>query len=81
MGASAGLHITALLPPGVSEVDVIAEALAQGVYVDGLRKYRLHKENAAPGGLIFGYSNVPERLIDEGVRLIAASISRTRERT
>jgi GntR family transcriptional regulator/MocR family aminotransferase len=78
VGASAGLHITAWLPPDVSEEQVIADALRLGVYVDGLQKYRLRKDDA-PGGLIFGYSNVPERLIDDGVRVLAEAISGARQ--
>jgi len=58
VGASAGLHVLAWLPPDVDEASVVAEGLRLGVEVDGLAKYRMAPSDA--GGLIFGYGNVAD---------------------
>jgi GntR family transcriptional regulator/MocR family aminotransferase len=72
-GASAGLHVLALLPGGVDEGAVIERSLASGIKVTGLRPtYR--DGSTAPGGLILGYGQVSVSQIDEGVRLLATAV-------
>ena len=73
-GASAGLHVLALLPRGVDEATVIERALTSGVKVTGLR-HTYHAADPARGGLILGYGQVSAAQIDEGVRLLAAAVS------
>ena len=73
-GASAGLHVLALLPRGIDEAVVIDRALAAGVKVTGLRQTYQDAVHA-PGGLILGYGQVSPERIDEGVRLLAAAVS------
>jgi GntR family transcriptional regulator/MocR family aminotransferase len=73
VGASAGLHVLAWLPPGVSESRVLEEAKRRGVGIDGLEKYRITRRDG-PGALIFGYANLTERAIEEGIRLLAQAI-------
>ena len=75
-GAAAGLHLVAWLPPDLDEVTVVAAALARGVGVHGIDRYR----QARPGrpGLIFGYSSLSERAIAEGVGLLAAAVADVR---
>jgi GntR family transcriptional regulator/MocR family aminotransferase len=73
-GASAGLHVLALLPPGIDEAVVMERALAAGVKVTGLR-HTYHDPERAPGGLILGYGQVPAAQIDDGVRLLAAAVA------
>jgi len=73
-GASAGLHVLALLPRGVDEGAVIERALASGVKVTGLRHTYQDPERAA-GGLILGYGQVSVAQIEEGVRLLAAAVA------
>jgi GntR family transcriptional regulator/MocR family aminotransferase len=74
VGASAGLHVLAWLPGDVNEARVLEEAKRLGVGIDGLEKYRItHRDG--PGGLIFGYANLNERAIDEGIRLLAQAIA------
>jgi GntR family transcriptional regulator/MocR family aminotransferase len=77
VGASAGLHVLAWLPPGVDEASVVQLAADAGVAVDGLTPYR-RAGHGLPGGLLFGYGTVTEGAIDEGVRLIADVIDRAR---
>ena len=73
IGASAGLHVLAMLPPGIDEGRVIDEAARSGVKVTGLA-HTYRDPTRAPGGLIFGYGQVPASEIDEGVRLVADAV-------
>jgi GntR family transcriptional regulator/MocR family aminotransferase len=77
IGASAGLHVLALLPPGIDEVAVIADAAAAGVKMTGLRHTYLDPSRA-PGGLIIGYGQVLPSEIDGGIRLVATAIDALR---
>ena len=66
VGASAGLHVFAWLPPGVDEAGVVRRAASAGVGVYGLSRYG-YARNSDAGGLIFGYGAVTEREIVEGI--------------
>jgi GntR family transcriptional regulator/MocR family aminotransferase len=72
VGAAAGLHLVALLPPELDEADVVRAAAGHGVKVAGLSPYRLAP--STEGGLIFGYSNLTEATIRLGVELLAEAI-------
>ena len=67
MGASAGLHILTWLPPQVDESALVEAALGIGVGLEGVGKYRISRPDL-PGGLIFGYANLAESAIEEGIR-------------
>jgi GntR family transcriptional regulator/MocR family aminotransferase len=71
-GIAAGLHLVAWLPEDLDEETVIAAAAREGVAVAGLSPYRLSP--APRGGLIFGYSNLNERQITDGVTRLARAI-------
>ena len=73
VGASAGLHVLAWLPPGVDEAAIVERSAALGVAVDGVTPYRIDGRDR-PGGLLFGYGAVSGSAIDEGVRLIASTL-------
>jgi GntR family transcriptional regulator/MocR family aminotransferase len=76
-GIAAGLHLVAWLPQDLKEAAVIAAAAREGVAVAGVTPYRL---SAAPrGGLIFGYSNLNERTIADGITRLARAVSSLRE--
>jgi GntR family transcriptional regulator/MocR family aminotransferase len=77
IGASAGLHVLAMLPRGIDEALVIESASASGVKVTGLRPTYLDPAHA-PGGLILGYGQVSASEIDEGVRLVATAVDARR---
>jgi GntR family transcriptional regulator / MocR family aminotransferase len=72
-GIAAGLHLVTWLPRDLDEQTVIAAAAREGVAVAGLSPYRLSP--ARRGGLIFGYSNLDERQIADGVTRLARAIS------
>jgi GntR family transcriptional regulator/MocR family aminotransferase len=72
-GIAAGLHLVAWLPPKLEEATVIAAAAREGVAVAGVTPYRLSP--APRGGLIFGYSNLNERVIADGIARLARAVS------
>jgi GntR family transcriptional regulator / MocR family aminotransferase len=55
---------------------VIAAAAREGVAVAGVSPYRLSP--APRGGLIFGYSNLEERQIVDGVARLARAVAAIR---
>ena len=58
---------------------MIAAAAREGVAVAGVSPYRLSP--APRGGLIFGYSNLNERAIADGITRLARAVSGLREGT
>jgi GntR family transcriptional regulator / MocR family aminotransferase len=76
-GIAAGLHLVAWLPQDLDEATVIAAAAREGVAVAGVSPYRLSP--TPRGGLIFGYSNLNERAIADGVARLARAVSSLRE--
>lgn len=80
VGASAGLHVVAWLPPGVDETSVVGGALARGVNVNGITPYRRLRHDR-PGGLVFGYGTPTGTEIEEGIRLVAEVLAAIRRTT
>jgi DNA-binding transcriptional MocR family regulator len=78
-GIAAGLHLVTWLPRNLGEETVIAAAAREGVAVAAVSPYRLSP--GGRGGLIFGYSNLNERQIAEGVTRLARAISSLRNGT
>jgi GntR family transcriptional regulator/MocR family aminotransferase len=78
-GIAAGLHLVAWLPPDLGEAAVVAAAAREGVAVAGVSPYRLSP--SPRGGLIFGYSNLNERVIADGITRLARAVSGLREAT
>jgi GntR family transcriptional regulator/MocR family aminotransferase len=72
-GIAAGLHLVAWLPQDLEEATVIAAAAREGVAVAGVSPYRLSP--APRGGFIFGYSNLNERAITDGIVRLARAVS------
>jgi GntR family transcriptional regulator / MocR family aminotransferase len=75
-GIAAGLHLVAWLPQDLEEATVIAAAAREGVAVAGVSPYRLSP--APRGGFIFGYSNLNERAITDGIVRLARAVSSLR---
>ena len=78
-GIAAGLHLVAWLPESLDEAAVIESARTEGVEVAGVSPYRIAP--GGRGGLIFGYSNLSERAIAEGVVRLARAVSAVRQRS
>ena len=75
VGASAGLHLLAWLPPDLDEAAVLAAADRAGIGLAGVTGRRVAP---GPGGLIFGYGGIAEAAIDAGVRRLAEVIGDAR---
>ena len=71
-GASAGLHVLALLPADLDEAAIVERAAEVGIGLSGLSPRRI-----APGppGLIFGYGAIAESAIDGAVERLAGVVS------
>ena len=76
VGASAGLHVLALLPDGVDEAAVLTRADELDIAVDGLSQYRLAAD--IPAGLILGYAQHTEDQIEARVERLAEAIATSR---
>jgi len=72
IGAEAGMHLVALLPPGVSDVAVARKAAQMGISAQPLSSCYL--KPPARGGLILGYGGADARQIHDGVRKLNLSI-------
>ncbi|HWS70087.1 MAG TPA: PLP-dependent aminotransferase family protein [Steroidobacteraceae bacterium] len=68
----AGLHVAARLKT-LREDSVIARGRGAGVGIGALRPY--YAKTPTMGGLMFGYGNLDERSIDQGLELFRASIA------
>jgi GntR family transcriptional regulator/MocR family aminotransferase len=72
-GISAGMHVTTWLPDGLDEAAVVAAAAQRSLGVYGVAPYRI--ACTGRGGLLFGYGNLSEQAIREGVSLLRAAVS------
>ncbi len=72
IGAEAGMHLVAMLPPGVSDIAVSKKAAAIGISAMPLSSCYLK----APirGGLILGYGGTDVRQIRDGMRKLATVV-------
>jgi GntR family transcriptional regulator/MocR family aminotransferase len=78
VGIAAGLHLVAWLPDDLDEAAVIDAAAEAGVRLAGVAPFRF-----SPGrpGLIFGYSDLSERAIADGIARLADAICGMRARS
>lgn len=72
IGAEAGMHLVALLPPGVSDVAVSKRAGEKGISVRPLSACYL--DPPGRGGLILGYGGVDVQAIRDGIRTLKSCI-------
>ncbi len=77
-GIAAGLHLVAYLPGDLDETAVVEAAARRDVAVYGLAPYRISR--AGRPGLIFGYATLAERVLAEGIEILAEAISDVRRR-
>ncbi len=76
VGASAGLHVLAWLPPDLDEASIVGRAMEAGIGLSGLASRRI--DPSGSGGLIFGYGVIATGAIDEGMRRLADVVAATR---
>jgi len=75
-GIAAGLHLITWLPADLDEGRVVDAASEAGLNIAGLAQYRVG--GPGRGGLIFGYSNLDERRIEQGIALLTEAVDRLR---
>jgi GntR family transcriptional regulator/MocR family aminotransferase len=73
VGIAAGLHLVAWLPADLDEQAVVARAAEHGVAVAPVSAFELSPTGRA--GLIFGYSDLDERAIADGVVRLAQAVA------
>ncbi|WP_353064195.1 PLP-dependent aminotransferase family protein [Tunturibacter psychrotolerans] len=74
IGAEAGMHLVALLPPGIDDRQVARQAAQDGISAMPLSMCQLTKQ--ARGGLILGYGGTDTTEIQDGVRKLRASLDK-----
>jgi GntR family transcriptional regulator/MocR family aminotransferase len=70
-GIAAGLTVLVTLPPDVSQTAIEARALAAGVRVYPVSRYRTKLGPGVFPGLVLGYGLLTPAKIEQGVRLLA----------
>ena len=70
-GIAAGLHALVELPGGMREEDVVADAAARGLSVQGLGAYA-HGTHTHPTALVVGYAKPPEHAFTAALARLAA---------
>jgi GntR family transcriptional regulator/MocR family aminotransferase len=73
---AAGLFELAELPDGVDEPALVSAAAGRGVGLEGLALHRF-KPGGSPG-LVLGFASLPEPAIEQGIRLVAEALAKTR---
>jgi GntR family transcriptional regulator / MocR family aminotransferase len=76
IGAEAGMHLVALLPPGIDDVAVSSRAAEQGVSTMPLST--CHLKSPKRGGLILGYGGANARQIHDGIRKLTMILKNSR---
>ncbi|HEY6372396.1 MAG TPA: PLP-dependent aminotransferase family protein, partial [Candidatus Sulfotelmatobacter sp.] len=74
IGAEAGMHLVALLPPGTNDVVVARKAVEKGISAMPLSS--CYSNPPARGGLILGYGGASVHQIQEGVRKLRLCLPR-----
>jgi GntR family transcriptional regulator / MocR family aminotransferase len=69
-GTQAGLDLLLDLPAGADAAAIVAAARRRDMRLGSLDDLRLEPEPGAPG-LLLGYGNLSDRLVDEAVALLA----------
>ena len=82
VGAAAGLHILAWLPPELDPETIVVAAATAGIGIGSLAPGSAVGATATPGtpgGLVFGYGVIGEGAIDDGLARLAAVIAGIRD--
>jgi GntR family transcriptional regulator / MocR family aminotransferase len=75
VGAEAGMHLVALLPPGTNDVEISRLAAQRGISAMPLSS--CCEKEPARGGLILGYGGANAHQIQEGIRTLKSIITTT----
>jgi GntR family transcriptional regulator/MocR family aminotransferase len=74
LGENAGMHLMARLETGLTDEEVLRRANQVGVGIISARIYYL--TDARSDEFVFGYANVTERKIQEGIRRLAKALKK-----
>jgi GntR family transcriptional regulator / MocR family aminotransferase len=77
-GIAAGLHLLVTLPADLDEALITERALAAGVRVYPLGRYRTDRGADRPPAFVLGYGTLPPADMDASVRLLAEAAARSR---
>jgi GntR family transcriptional regulator/MocR family aminotransferase len=75
IGAEAGMHLAALLSPGVDDVEISCKAVQKGVCAMPLSS--CYSTRPARGGLVLGYGGANVYQIHDGVRKLRMILAGT----
>ncbi|HEV7606350.1 MAG TPA: PLP-dependent aminotransferase family protein [Steroidobacteraceae bacterium] len=75
VNADAGMHLTARLPKGFDDVEVVRLARARGI--SSIALSTCYMANTGDPGLVLGFGGVPEAEIIRGVQTLAAVLANT----
>jgi GntR family transcriptional regulator/MocR family aminotransferase len=75
---AAGLFELVMLPEEIDEHALTMAAASRGVGIEGLALHRFF--SGGPPGVLFGYGNLSEPAIEQGVRLLGAAYEEVRDR-
>jgi GntR family transcriptional regulator / MocR family aminotransferase len=78
LGADAGMHVVALLPPGLDDVTVSRSAASQGIAALPLSTCYICSPNR--GGMVLGYGGATLHQLRDGVRRLTASLAKVNRR-
>jgi GntR family transcriptional regulator/MocR family aminotransferase len=78
VNADAGMHLTARLPKGFDDVEVVRLARARGISAIALST--CYAENGGDPGLVLGFGGVPEADIIRGVQTLGGVLADTAPR-
>jgi GntR family transcriptional regulator/MocR family aminotransferase len=79
VNAEAGMHLTARLPPGVDDVEVVRLARARGISAIALST--CYVANRDDPGLVLGFGGIPPADIVRGVQILSAVLAEVTRRS
>jgi GntR family transcriptional regulator / MocR family aminotransferase len=78
-GAGSGMMLLLELPPGTDTASIVAAAARRGLQIGDIDEMRLQSDPARPG-LLLGYGNLDDKIIDEAVAILSAQVAQARLR-
>ena len=73
-GIAAGLHVLVQLPAGQREEDLVADAAARGLAIEGLSAYAAVPEGQHVPALVLGYATPPSHAFSTALARLCATL-------
>lgn len=77
LGENSGMHVLVRFNTGLPDADVAALAATKGIGI--INASLCYHENYEPGEFLFGYADIPEEKIREGIRRLREALSEVLE--